>query len=253
MSFAAVDIGNTSISLLIWDSEGNVKFRRHGAFRSVTDIIPFFRETGVDRVAYSTTRDLTAEESALTRANGWWEVAPEVSLPVKIGYATPETLGLDRLMGAAASTVLYPGEGVLIADAGTALTLDVVTAEGVFLGGNISAGLSMRVEALHRFTSRLPKTDTLVCDYGHIGTSTATALQYGALWGVAYEIAGNMAYSTRTYGCRRLVLTGGDGPFLFKYVSEAVFMLVAQPVEVTLNSELVVFGLKTAYEYNHDK
>lgn len=253
MSFAAVDIGNTSISLVIWDDEGEKKFKRHGAFRSVVDIIPFFKEVGVEHVAYSTTRDLTDEESEQARSNGWWEVTAESRLPVTIDYGTPATLGLDRLMAAAAATKLYPGEEVMIADAGTALTIDIVSAGGVFRGGNISAGLSMRLQALHKFTSRLPEVETLVCERGHIGHDTVSALQYGALWGVAYEIAGNLAYAAKSYGCRRLIVAGGDALFLMSTIREAVELLVKEPVEVELMEDIVVYGLKVAYEYNHDK
>lgn len=253
MSFAAVDIGNTSINIVVWNDGGEKKFKRHGAFRSVVDIIPFFREEGVESVAYSTTRNLSEKELEQARSNGWWEVTAGSRLPVTIDYATPETLGLDRLMAAAAAASLYPGEEVMIADAGTALTLDMVSAGGVFRGGNISAGLSMRLRALHQFTSRLPEVKPLICEHGHIGHDTISALQYGALWGVAYEIAGNLAYAAKTYGCRRLIVTGGDALFLLGTIMEAVSLLVKDPAEVGLMEDLVVYGLKIAYEYNHDK
>lgn len=253
MGLAAVDIGNTSINLLVWDDNDEVKFKRYGAFRSITDIIPFFNEIGVRNVAYSTTRDLNDEEQLLVKDKGWWKVTADSVLPIKLEYATPETLGLDRLMAATAVSDMFPGEEVMIADAGTALTLDFISAEGCFRGGNISAGLSMRLRALHDYTSRLPMVESLVDNEGNVGKNTTQAIQYGAVWGVAYEIAGTLAFARKNYGCSKLLVAGGDSLFLMKFIRQAVDLLVPGKVELVLKEDVVAYGLKIAYEFNHDK
>jgi type III pantothenate kinase len=77
-------------------------------------------------------------------------------LPFKNSYLSKETLGKDRIAAIAAASFLYPGQNVLVVDAGTAITYDIKTSQEEYPGGNISPGLMMRFEALHRFTSQLP-------------------------------------------------------------------------------------------------
>lgn len=252
MSFGAVDIGNTAVKLAIWNAEGQPALWQSGALQSVAEAASELARYGVTEVAYSTTRNLSEEEKTFVETEGWWRFTAGCRLPVGIRYATPETLGLDRLAGAVAAVALYRGEAVLIADSGTALTLDVVSASGEFLGGNISVGLAMRIKALHQFTSRLPEVD-LVDDGGLIGSDTMQALRLGAIQGLSYEIAGTLAMALHEFGCRRLVLTGGNARFLKRAIDEAVALIVSEDVFCDFVPELVEYGLKVAYDYNHDK
>ena len=90
------------------------------------------------------------------QADYWLEASPALEVPLKIGYATPETLGFDRIAICVGAKSYYPGASLLVIDSGTCITYNYVSAEGVFLGGNISPGLEMRFNGLHRFTARLP-------------------------------------------------------------------------------------------------
>jgi type III pantothenate kinase len=71
-------------------------------------------------------------------------------------FHSKETLGFDRLAAAVGAHTTFPDSNVLIIDAGTAITIDMVTAKGEFLGGNISPGLEMRFKALNTFTKKCP-------------------------------------------------------------------------------------------------
>ncbi len=77
-------------------------------------------------------------------------------LPITIHYDTPETLGTDRIASAVAGHRFFPDEAVLVINAGTCLTTDLVTANGEYHGGTISPGLRMRLNALHHYTGNLP-------------------------------------------------------------------------------------------------
>ncbi|MFC7666636.1 type III pantothenate kinase [Hymenobacter humi] len=105
-----------------------------------------------------------AEDAAL-RAEDLRELVPgeiltfspaTTAIPLRNAYATPHTLGADRLAAAVGAAVLRPGQNTLIVDAGTALKCDLVTADGTYHGGSIGPGLGMRFRALHAFTGRLP-------------------------------------------------------------------------------------------------
>lgn len=147
------------------------------------------------------------------------EIAPltlltaDTPVPLVNGYASPATLGADRLAAAVGAASLAPGRELLVADLGTAATFDHVTADGRYTGGNIAPGLRLRLEALHRWTSRLPEL-TIPADYrpdAPFATDTRTAMLNGALLGLAAEIAG---YRARLAPDTLTVLTGGDAAII---------------------------------------
>jgi type III pantothenate kinase len=77
-------------------------------------------------------------------------------LPIENLYQTPETLGKDRLAAAIGANELFPDQNLLVIDAGTAITYDLISEKNQFIGGNISPGLEMRFKALHQLTGNLP-------------------------------------------------------------------------------------------------
>lgn len=164
---------------------------------------------------------------------------PTVPVPVANGYATPETLGCDRLAAAVGAVALHPGQPALVVDFGTAITIDFVSADGEFRGGYISPGASMRFRALHEFTGKLPLLQ--LDDAADLaGTSTASALQGGVVNGIVYEIEGYInQLSAKTPGLR-IIFTGGDGNFFAKRLKYPIF---ASP-------DLVLYGLNRILEYN---
>ena len=68
-----------------------------------------------------------------------YELTSMLPLPIKIGYTTPTTLGRDRIAAIAGAWACYPGRSVLVVDAGTAVTYDVLDTDGTFIGGNIAS------------------------------------------------------------------------------------------------------------------
>src|SRR5699024_11592030 len=96
-------------------------------------------------------------EGALSQLGGQTiRLSPDVPVPFKNRYQSPQTLGLDRIALAAAAVTKYPHKNILVIDAGTCVTYDIITADKEYLGGAISAGLNMRFRALNSFTADLP-------------------------------------------------------------------------------------------------
>lgn len=165
----------------------------------------------------------------------------ETPLPITLGYRTPHTLGRDRIATAVGAWSLSQGKtDVLIVDAGTAVTYDLVTADGCFKGGNIAPGLALRFNALHEHTGRLP----LVSPDGDLpvmGYDTDTAIRSGVLLGLIGEIKGFI----NIVGCDdrdlSVFLTGGDAPRLLPYL---------QDKGVNYQEHLAAEGLNRIYLYN---
>ena len=101
-----------------------------------------------------------------------------VVLVLEVDEMEPEKLAkLEEVKAAiAGAQALLPGQNCLVVDCGTCIKYDLLTAAGVYLGGNIAPGAKMRAEAMHHFTARLPEVDlNMPADF--IGHSTETALQ----------------------------------------------------------------------------
>ena len=76
-------------------------------------------------------------------------------LPIRINYDTPQTLGRDRIASAVGAHFLFPSEDLLIIDAGSCITYDLLI-NNSFEGGIISPGFKMRLKAMHEMTEQLP-------------------------------------------------------------------------------------------------
>jgi len=161
-------------------------------------------------------------------------------LPVELAYLTRETLGKDRIAAVCGARAMFPGEALLVVDAGTCMTLDHVSADGLWTGGNISPGIFMRLQAMHQFTGRLP----LVGPGQRIGQlwgdSTNSAMANGAVMGMVAELEG---YADRLAGKEhglKIVLTGGDAPILAELTKTWIFV----------EPNLVLTGLHEILQYH---
>ncbi|MEX0865849.1 MAG: type III pantothenate kinase, partial [Pirellulales bacterium] len=104
-----------------------------------------------------------------------------------IALAAPEKVGIDRLLGAVAANHLRAADQPAIAiDVGSAITIDVIDAAGVFRGGAILPGIGMGARALHTFTDLLPQSelsDLTASPPEPVGIDTVAAIHAGLFWG----------------------------------------------------------------------
>lgn len=108
-------------------------------------------------------------------------VGHRIRLNFRIDYPLPETIGADRLADAAAAWERYKG-AVVVADFGTALTFDVITGDGRYVGGVIAPGLPLMTDYMAERTALLPQIG-LGGRFGNIGRSTSEAMQIGSMVG----------------------------------------------------------------------
>ena len=162
-----------------------------------------------------------------------------VSLPIEIGYETPSTLGKDRLAAVMGAYDQRPGQDILIIDAGTAITYELLESSGKYLGGNISPGMTTRFRALHQFTKKLPLLSEDE-EIPFIGTSTEKAIQAGVVNGIVYEMDGYIDALKVKYSDLFVFLTGGHSFYFERRLKNSIF--------VDIN--LVFGGLNRILEYN---
>ena len=163
----------------------------------------------------------------------------QVKLPIAIEYKTPATLGKDRIAAVVGAYHYQPGRNLLVIDAGTCITYEVVEAAGRYIGGNISPGMTTRFKALEHYTSKLPyveETDDVPC----IGQSTEEAIQAGVVNGIVYEMDGFIEQMKQKYPDIFVFLTGGHSFYFERRLKNSIFADI----------NLVMTGLNRILEYN---
>ena len=240
-----IDQGNTTTKLALWDESGSLVDLSTRHRLVARDVEHIAKGHEIDTAIYCTVTHRTpAIMHALgRRATKAIEMNVHTPTPLTVEYGTPGTLGLDRLAAAvgAYSLPTCKGREILVADLGTAITVDRVTYDGRFPGGNISPGIVTRLKALHHYTARLPMVD--VRNSGQpipvFGNNTRSALLAGAVRGVVAELE----YYYKAIGCDKgivAVLTGGDAGLVAPLLS----------FEPIIEPNLVSIGLRNIIEYN---
>ena len=239
----AIDQGNSSTKLSVFDDEKIVAAERHDIL-SVAALDDLTNRFNIASAIYSSVVGNNNEILNLleTKRIRHFIVDETLPLPITIDYATPHTLGHDRIAVAAGAAVCHPGENILIVDSGTAITYDLVTADNHFHGGNIDPGINTRFEALSHYCAQLP----LVSAEGDIpltGYDTPTAIRAGVILGVVAEVTYMAQRLSAIYGDSLIVmLTGGDSGIISGKLE------ISNRVEI--NNNLVTIGLNRILQYN---
>lgn len=236
-----IDIGNTRTKLALFNQH-DLMFSVPVEHLTVSHLKMLKNEhTQLKRAILSSVKP--ADEALLKFLSENFDLFIELDhqTPIPIGnlYETPETLGKDRLAAAIGANELFPDQNLLVIDAGTAITYDLVSGENQYLGGNISPGLQMRFKALNHFTGKLPLIEANGYSPAY-GKNTEEAIRSGVQNGILYEIDGTIEHFESTFGNLQVVITGGDAAYLERKLNHSVF--------VHLN--LTLIGLNRILEYN---
>lgn len=240
-----IDQGNTAAKLALWEGESMVSRR---IVTSLTpDVISDFLAPCGGNVAsamYCSVVTRGTEVMALLSSfsSRTLRLSSNMPLPISIDYGTPGSLGADRIAAAVGALSVHPGHTLLVVDAGTAVTYDVVSPDGRFLGGNIAPGMNMRLEALHRFTARLPrvKVPREIPQGNVFGYDTPSAMILGSVFGIIGAIT---YYKSELPADAIVVMTGG-------WASELARLC---HFEVNVEPDLVSIGLNRILNYNENK
>lgn len=262
LGLLAVDIGNTNITLGLWQND---RWAMHWRARTVAEKMPdeyavlmrnFLHGAELRRRAVNAVA-ISSVVPALTGA--WVELAERyfdleplvvthrTDTGVRVAIDQPEQAGADRIVNAAAAHVLYGGAAIVV-DFGTATTFDIVTADGAYRGGAILPGIGLSHDALVARAARLHKVD-LEPPPSPIGTNTIHAMQSGLFWGYVALIEGMVvrlkAAMRDQFGETdvRVIGTGG---------LSALFEQHTQAIDLTA-PQLTLDGLRIIWERGQSK
>ena len=221
--YLIIDIGNNSTKYFLFGKESIILHGRR-AVGSFDFINEYAWQFDVDGIIISSVVSLDDEAKELiNRACEhviWFD--NNTPMPIEIDYRTPKTLGSDRLAAAIGAIEQAPGRNILVIDAGSAITIDLIDSKGHFRGGNISPGVRMRLTALHQYTSRLPQVDK-EGEIPTFGYDTETAIRSGVIRGICHEIEGYIAEIKEVFPDVLVFLTGGDEKMLIDKIKSPIF------------------------------
>lgn len=241
----AVDIGNSFSKIGLFNDNLKVDVFRI-ANSSVSNHIKkiFKKESAPCGLVLSSVGDdknLIRQLAELAETNPL-VVSASVKLPFTIGYQSPESLGSDRIAAIAGAYNKFHESNVLVVDAGTAVTYDILRSDGFWPGGSISPGLTTRYRALKRFTRNLPLVERKET-WGITGDDTISAIRSGVQSGLIFEINEYIRNFKIVYKELNVIVTGGDGSFVADNLSH----------EVTNSPDIVLEGLNHILNYNAEQ
>ena len=236
-----IDVGNTRIKAAVFEQNKMVEiivFTNEELIFQVENILNRFDK--IQHLAISSVGTIS-EEAFLTIKHSVeiHLITHQTKFPFKNLYATPTTLGIDRMVLATGATLQFPNQNRLIIDLGTCITYDFIDENDNYHGGAISPGIRLRYESLHHQTEKLPLLNKKYPD-NFIGNSTQESIHSGVINGVAFEIDGFIELYATQYAKFIIILTGGDSDFLAKRLKNTIFA----------NSNFLLESLNQTFQYN---
>ena len=230
--FLAIDIGNTRIDCAVFDGSGMRTrwFMETDTGRRSADctsrLDAEFERAGIEvralegAIASSVVRGMIRVMSRAVRTVSGCDLIaadPGTDPGIDIAAPRPDAVGVDRLLAAGAAFRLVRGPAIVV-DAGTALTVDLVSAGGRFMGGTIAPGLWAMANALASGTSLLPEVE-LEAPPSALGRDTRECMRAGVVFGAAGAVDRVVEELIAVADAPpRVLLTGGDAPFLSPYL-----------------------------------
>jgi type III pantothenate kinase len=252
-----VDVGNTQTHFGVFTDGGN-ELAEHWRFATVrestrdelgaalSNLLALRRLafTNIDSsIVSSTVPQLSLEWRSMAERYLGQEmllVGPSIKTGMPIRYDNPHEVGADRLANAVAAYDRVK-DACIVVDFGTAITYDVISPAGEYLGGIITPGAEISIDALYERAAKLPKVE-LQAPRTLIGKSTVDAIRAGIVYGFAAQVDGIVRRLRGELGAETTVLaTGGLAEVLVPFVRETID---------EVDDLLTLIGLRLIWERN---
>lgn len=246
-----IDVGNTNVVLGIYSGKELTTLWRLTSQKRTVDEVGFLllgllntssiKKEEIEAAVYASvvpSLDVTFIEAVEQYVGvACIKISADLDLGVRVKTRHPHETGADRLLNAVCAKEKY-GTPVIVVDLGTAITLDVVSAEGDYLGGAIAPGMEIGMELLFSKAAKLPQI-ALVAPEKYIGPSTTEAIQSGIVYGFVGMVDTLVRGVFSELGTRcRVVATGGHANILAEH-SEVV---------TDVDQSLTLEGMRIIYE-----
>ena len=224
----AIDIGNTTIGFAVMDKQGNIVSvaiidtdTKTNKIKAV--IAKILRAQAVSKAIICSVVPKASKvlEDLLSKRLPVDIVGRDIVVPIKNGYKNPKQVGQDRLVGAYGAMKIY-GRPLIVVDLGTAITFDVISAKGEYLGGAIVPGIRLSAESLFLKTALLPHIE-IQAPRSIIGKTTQESILSGLFYGYGSLCRGFIDLISQQIKAKpKVVMTGGHTHLMKKFVSPKI-------------------------------
>ncbi len=256
MNIIAIDVGNTNITIGLFlegkersiesipgDSDEEIRslIRNHWELIPVLESSKEGKRDGV--IVVSSVKDKwTRKIKQIVNdelSENIYRIPNDVPYPIELAIENRETVGTDRIIAAAAAYTVVE-DAVVVADFGTAITIDLVDDRGIFAGGCILPGFEMSAKALHEDTAQLPQIEIHKPQWP-FGKNTAEAINSGLYYGAIATLQEVVRRYAETLGTWPQVIMTGKGAAIIAEDCDFVDDYVPN---------LVVKGIALAYTHH---
>ncbi len=224
----AIDIGNTTIGFAVIHKAGNIASiavvdtdAKTNKIKAV--VAKILRAQPISRAIICSVVPKASKtlEDMLKKTVPVDIIGRDIVVPIKNEYKNPKQVGQDRLVGAYGAMKIY-GCPLIVVDLGTAITFDVISAKGEYLGGAIVPGIRLSAESLFLKTALLPHIEIQAPKH-IIGKTTQESILSGLFYGYGSLCRGFIDLISQQIKAKpKVVMTGGHTNLMKKFVSPKI-------------------------------
>ena len=226
-----VDIGNTLIKATLFNSS---KIEKKYSFEKskTKKLYELLDASNIEKIFISNVGSQidTLKFSSYKKVLHFKE---NLKIPLKLNYRDKNKLGKDRIAAMVGARKLFPAKNLLVIDIGTCITMDVLTNDGVFLGGRISPGIQLRYKSLS-FTQQLPLLN-FVYNKDIYGNDTESSIHTGIQRSIISEIRDFNSELLKQLNTLYVIVSGGDMNFLLSELKNTIFASEENLVSIGLH------------------
>ena len=234
-----VDIGNTLIKATFFN---NSKIEKKYSFEKskTKKLYELLDASNIEKIFISNVGS-QIDTLELSKYKKVLHFKQNLKIPLKLNYRDKNKLGKDRIAAMVGARKLFSEKNLLVIDIGTCITMDVLTNDGIFLGGRISPGIQLRYKSLS-FTQQLPLLN-FVYKKDIYGNDTESSIHTGIQRSIISEIRDFNSELLKQLNSLYVIVTGGDMNFLLSELKNTIF---------ASEENLVAIGLYEIMNYNDE-
>lgn len=214
-----MDIGNTYLKATVF-SDRNIVHKYKYRYNETNKFLDLVNSKDFEKIFFSS-KNLNSEFIKKIKSSKVFFFNKKLKIPLEINYNNIHSLGNDRIFNLVGAKKEFPNKNLIIIDAGTCITMDILSSDGLFVGGRISQGLNMRYKSI----SQIKELPLLNYQYTNsiYGNCTDSSIHVSVQRSIISEINDFKFKLEKQFNNVQIVLTGGDMFFLLKELKNTIF------------------------------
>lgn len=221
MSNLLIEMGNTALKAVWAEGDTLGKTIRYQGEKTIEFIQHITEKEKPNVMVLASVRDISSQDEEVLKTLCRELVLIDKKHPsILRAYGLPEYLSPDRAAGVIAVRKLFAGRECIVFDFGTILSIDFISEDGSYLGGNVSLGCRTRFKAINRYSKNLPLVNTPK-ELTSIGSTLVSSVEAGVMLGIKFEVDAYIASRPDSV----VIYTGGDANLFVRYTRNSAFVV----------------------------